>query len=209
MTIEHLTIATLCWLIPCVAVAAQDRLPPIAPSQMTDAQKKAAAEFLDARGAELSGPFVPLLRSPELMTKVRAVGDYARYRSVLPPRLSELLILITARHWTQQFEWDAHYAIGLKAGVPPAVVSAVAEGRRPEGMAADEEILYDLAIELQRNQSVSDATYSRAVAKFGEQGVVDAVGIIGYYSLLAAVLNTARTPVPAGSTTPPLAAFPR
>lgn len=183
--------------------AAPDRLPPIVSSQMTEAQARAAAEFKVIRnGAELSGPFFPLLRSPELMVRTSALGEYLRYRSALPPRLSEFVILLTAREWGQQYEWNAHYALALKAGVSVEVAGAIAEGRRPAGMAADHEALYDFCDELLRTKAVSDATYQRALSQFGEQGVVDAVGIVGYYSMLAMVLNTARTP--AGASTAPV-----
>jgi 4-carboxymuconolactone decarboxylase len=187
--------------------AAQDRLPPIPVERLTDAQKKAIEEFRAARKVELSGPFWPLLRSPEVMNRARAMGDYLRFASVLPPRLSEFAILITARQWTQNYEWDAHASLAQKGGLKPAIVAAVAEGRRPEGMAEDEETLYTFCEELHRNRSISDVTYARALKTFGEQGVIDIVGISGYYTMLAMVLNTARTPVPAGHT-PALRPFP-
>ncbi|MBI3940723.1 MAG: carboxymuconolactone decarboxylase family protein [Acidobacteria bacterium] len=193
--------------VPFMNAEAQNRMPPIPVDKMTEEQKKSVAEFKTARGADLSGPFFPLLRSPEVLNRVRAMGDYLRFKSLLPPRLSEFVILITARQWTQQYEWSAHYAIAIKAGLNPDIARAVAEGRRPEKMAEDEEIVYDFCTELLRNQSVSDVTYARAVAKFGEPGVIDTVGIVGYYTVLAMVLNTARTPVPEGMT-PALAPFP-
>jgi 4-carboxymuconolactone decarboxylase len=143
-----------------------------------------------------------------VMNRARAMGDYLRFNSVLPPRLSEFAILITARTWTQNYEWDAHSQLALQGGLSADIVKAVAEGRRPEKMAADEDVLYTFCDELHRNQSISDATYARAVTTFGEQGVIDILGISGYYTLLAMVLNTARTPVPAGHT-PALAPFPR
>jgi len=186
----------------------QDRLPPMTDAQLTPAQRQAVADFKTARGVEISGPFYPLLRSPELMTRTRAMGDYLRYKSALPPRLSEFVILITAREWTQQYEWNAHYQIALKAGVSPEVANAIAEGRRPAAMSDEEAILYDFCQELHRNKNVSDATYARAVARFGEQAVVDTVGITGYYTLLAMVLNTARTPA-GPSTAPTLRPLPR
>jgi 4-carboxymuconolactone decarboxylase len=191
-----------------VTVAAQDRMPPIAADKLTDAQRKAIEEFKAARSADISGPFVPLLRSPEVMTRARAMGDYLRYKSALPPRLSEFVILITARRWTQRYEWNAHQPLALKGGVKAEVVNAIAEGRRPEHMAADEDAVYTLVDEVDRNRSVSDATYANAVAAVGEQGVIDALGLVGYYSMLAMVLNTARTPLPAGAT-PGLVALPR
>jgi 4-carboxymuconolactone decarboxylase len=188
--------------------AAQDRMPPIPAERMTEAQRKAIDEFKSARSAEISGPFVPLLRSPEVMTRARAMGDYLRFRSALPPRLSELIILLTARRWTQQYEWNAHRPLALQGGVTAEVIAAIADGRRPEHLAADEEALYTLVDELDRNRSVSDATYAAAIAAVGEQGVVDTLGLVGYYTMLAMVMNTARTPLPAGAA-PALATFPR
>ena len=189
--------------------ATPDRLPPIPLSQMTDAQRKAAEEFKVIRkGADVSGPFVPLLRSPELMVRTSALGEYLRYRSALAPRLSEFVILLTAREWTQQYEWNAHYPIAIKAGVGVEIATAIGEGRRPAGMAADHEALYDFCLELLRTKSVGDANYQRVLALLGDQGVVDTVGIVGYYSMLAMVLNTARTPEEP-STSPRLRPLPK
>jgi 4-carboxymuconolactone decarboxylase len=188
--------------------SAQDRMPPIPPETLTEAQKAAVSEFMAVRGEAISGPFVPLLRSPEVLSRARGMSDYLRFKSVLPPRLRELVILLTARQWTQQYEWNAHYPLAVKAGLNPAILKAIAEGRRPEAMAQDEQTVYEFCGELQRNQSVSDQTYARMVALWGEQGVIDAVGLAGYYTLIAMVLNTARTPLPPGAT-PALTAFPR
>jgi 4-carboxymuconolactone decarboxylase len=196
----------------CVVTAdmanAQDRLPPIAPDKLTADQKKAVQEFIAARNAQPSGPFIPMLRSPEVMTRARAMGDFLRYRSSLPPRLSEFVILMTARQWTQQYEWNTHYDIAIKAGVKVDVAKAIAEGRRPEGLAEDEQILYDFCSELQHNRSITDATYARMRSKFGETGIIDTAGIVGYYSFLAIMLNTARTPADPSSA-PILTPFPR
>jgi 4-carboxymuconolactone decarboxylase len=189
-------------------VSAQDRMPPIPQDRLTDAQKSAIEEFKAARGADVSGPFVPMLRSPEVMSRARAMGDYLRFKSALPPRLSEFVILLAARRWTQQYEWNAHQPLALQAGIGRDVVAAIAEGRRPEKMSEEEEILYALCDELQPTRSVSDATYARAVGTFGEAGVIDAVGITGYYTMLAMVLNTARTPLPDGAK-PGLLPFPK
>jgi 4-carboxymuconolactone decarboxylase len=200
--------ATLVVIGMSITASAQDRMPPIPADRLTEAQKKAMAEFTAARKADPSGPFIPMLRSPEVMNRARAMGDYLRYNSVLPPRLSEFAILIAARRWTQNYEWDAHAGLAARGGLSAAIIASVAEGRRPETMADDEEVLYRLCTELHQNQSVSDPTYARAVAVFGEQGVIDIVGISGYYTMLAMVLNTARTPVPPGHT-PALKPFPR
>ena len=159
------------------------------------------------RKTQVFGPFVPLLRSPELMLRASAMGDYLRYRDALPPKLNEFIILIVARQWTQEYEWSVHYPIALKAGLDPQIAKAVAEGRRPAKMPEDEEIVYEFSTELHHNKSVSDATYSRAVAKFGEQGMMDMVGMNGYYTLLAMVINVGRTPV-AKDYTPMLAPLP-
>jgi 4-carboxymuconolactone decarboxylase len=186
-------------------------MPPIPPDRLTDAQKKAIEDFHAARGANttMGGPWVPLLRSPEVMSRARAMGDYLRFTSALPPRLSEFVILMTARHWRQQYEWNVHHPIAIKAGLSPEIARAIAEGRRPAGMSREEESLYDFCGELQANGNVSDTTYARATGLFGEAGVIDTVGIVGYYSLLGMVLNVARTPAGDGGSAPPLPAFAR
>ena len=187
---------------------AQDRMPPIPMSEMTEAQERAAAEFEAERGYAIRGPWVPLLRSPEVLRLMIDMRSHVRDRSLLSPKLTELAILIAAREWTQQYEWNAHAGAAERAGLKPAIIAAVAEGRRPRQMAEEEEILYDLCVELHRNKSVSDATYDRALTAFGQEGIVEAVAIEGYYALLAMVMNTARTPLPEDGTRA-LTRFPR
>jgi 4-carboxymuconolactone decarboxylase len=198
---------TTLWSTPAAAQTPGTRMPPIPAEKMTEAQKKAAAEFEAARGS-LTGPWAVMLRSPDMINRARGLSDYLRFKSSLPPRLSEFVILITAREWAQSYEWNAHHPLAVKGGLNPEIARAVAEGRRPDHMAADEAALYDFCIELHRNRSVSDATYARALAAFGEQGIVDAIGLSGWYTLVAMVLNTARTPLPAGAEAA-LAPFPR
>jgi 4-carboxymuconolactone decarboxylase len=197
--------AALC-TVPALA-SAQDRMPPIPAEKLTDAQKKAAEAFAEGRGYAVRGPFVPLIRSPEVMLRAKAMGDYLRFKSTIPPRLSEMVILIAAREWTQQYEWVAHHELALKGGLKPEIADAIADSRRPAGMAEDEEAAYDLSVEILRTKRVSDATYRRAVAKFGEQGVIDILGINGYYSFLAVVMNATRTGLPEG-VPEPLKRFP-
>ena len=169
-----------------------DRMPPIPDAAMTSEQRDAVGDFeRTRRGARIEGPFVPLLRSPELLRHVQRVGAYLRYRSAVPPRLR--VILIAARHWCQQFEWNIHAADAGDAGLSAAVIDAIADGRRPADMAGDESALHDFCLELLHNRRVSDATYAGALAHVGEPGVTDVVGLLGYYSLLAMVMNTART----------------
>jgi len=127
----------------------------------------------------------------------------------MPKRVSEMVILITAREWTQQFEWTYHYRHATEAGLAREIADAIGEGRRPPKMAEDEIAAYEFAIELHNRRSVSDATYARALALFGERGVIDLTGICGYYSFLAMMMNVARTPAPADSgDAKPLAKFP-
>jgi 4-carboxymuconolactone decarboxylase len=173
-------------------VMAQQRLPTIAPEQYTAEQKKAADEFLAARKVPVFGPFEPMMHSPEVMSIARSTGDYLRYHSAIGNTLSELVILVTAREWSQDYEWFLHQPIALKAGISNNVADAIADGRRPTAMSADEEIVYDFVIELQRNKRVSDATFNRAEQRFGKKGVVDMTGIVGYYTFLAMQLNMAR-----------------
>jgi len=173
-------------------VLAQQRLPTIAPEQYTAEQKKAAEDFLAARNVPVFGPFEPMMHSPEVMSIARSTGDYLRYHSAIGNTLSELVILVTAREWSQDYEWYVHQPIALKAGISKDIADAIADGRRPVAMSADEETVYDFTIELQKNKRVSDATFSRAEQRFGKKGVVDMVAISGYYTSLAMQLNTAR-----------------
>ena len=174
----------------------QTRMPPIPEDKYTEAQKKAAQEFLETRKMPVFGPFVPLIRSPEFMTRAQVMGEYLRFHNSIGQKLSEFTILIMAREWTQDYEWYVHYPLALKAGLKPEIADAVFEGRRPQGMSADEETVYDFVTELNHTKRVSDATYERAVKQVGEQGVIDIIGIQGYYGLLAMTLNVSRLEPP-------------
>ena len=167
-------------------------------ASMTDEQKAAAAELAAGPRGQVRGPFNVMLRSPGLMSPLQKVGEYLRFKCRLDRRIAEMATLIAAREWTQVYEWSAHHPLALKAGLKPEIADAIAEGRRPQGMAEDEEIVYDLLNETFRNKSVSDATYDRAVKKFGEPDVVDLVAIAGYYALLGMLMNVARTELPEG-----------
>ena len=183
-------------LVFAAAALAQDRLPTIPPDKYTDEQKKAAEDFQAARKVPVFGPFEPLMYSPQVMNQARAMGDYLRYHSAIGNTLSELVILITAREWTQDYEWYLHYPIALKVGIKPETIDAIADGRRPTAMSEDEEIVYDFSTELHKNKRVSDRTFERAEKQFGKKGVVDLTGINAYYTLLAMQLNVARYEVP-------------
>ena len=203
----HLAAWMAAALLP--ALSAQDRLPPLPAEKMNEAQKKAAADYKELRKADLTGPpWSVLLRVPDWVVPAVEMRLHVQNRPVLGNKLTEFAILIAAREWTNNYEWNAHSAAAARAGLSPAIMTAIAEGRRPQGMAEDEEILYDVCAELQHNKSVSDGTYARALAKFGEAGVVEAANIEGYYVYLSMVMNTARSPLPAGAK-PQLAAFPK
>jgi 4-carboxymuconolactone decarboxylase len=199
--------AILLMLASTIPAMAQDRMPPIPAEKQTPEQRKAAEAFRANRKQDVFGPFVPLHRSPEVMLRAMAMGDYLRYRTVFPTKLNEFIILLTARHFTQQYEWYVHYPIAVKEGLARDVADAIADGRRPSGMSADEELIHDFCTELLQHHSVSDPTYARSVARFGEQGTIEMVGVVAYYTFQSMVLNTARTPVPAGA--PVLKPFPK
>lgn len=171
---------------------------------MTPEQKRVAdAIQAGPRGAGLRGPFNALLRSPELCDVVQRVGAFVRFGTSLPQKLNELAIIMAGRKWTAQYEFHAHRRLALAAGLSPAIADAVAANKRPAAMAEDETVVYDFVSELLATGQVSDATFQRAKAAFGERGVIDLVGAVGYYSLVSMVLNVARVPLPAG-VEPPL-----
>jgi 4-carboxymuconolactone decarboxylase len=176
---------------------AADRLPPLTAEQMTPEQRAAAAEISSGPRGAVIGPFAPLLRSPELMTRLQKVGEYLRFESPLERRLFEMTILWVARWWDQQFEWTFHHPIALEAGLDPAIADAIAEDRRPEGMDPAAAAVWDVLDELHRTRGVSDGTYARALAELGEVGAT-----AGYYTTLAVVMNAARTPAPGGPLLP-------
>jgi len=181
-----------------------DRLPPIPDDALTEAQAAAKAAVINGARGIFQGPFIPLLRSPALMGRVDKLGEYLRYESALPARLREFAILLVARLYSQNVEWAIHQPIALKAGVAEATVAAIADGRRPPAMAADEAALWDFCSELFVHRGVSDASYAAAVAVLGESGVIDLIGLAGYYAMIAMVMNVARTPAPEGPKLPPL-----
>lgn len=196
------------------AVRAADRFPLLSPDQLTPAQQKYVKALLsgprgggeatpEAIAAMLKrGPFNAWARSPELGERLQAVGEHIRYKTSLDHRLNEFAILITARHWSSQYEWYAHYPLALKAGLEPRVAAALASGKRPNHMKDDEAAVYDFCAELHRTKVVKDATFQRAAKALGEQGVVDLVAVSGYYTLVSMTLNVAEIGVPAGQKDP-------
>ncbi|MCC7426780.1 MAG: carboxymuconolactone decarboxylase family protein [Alphaproteobacteria bacterium] len=178
------------------------RLPVPTRETLSPAQQQVWDAIASGPRGGVRGPFLALLHSPELANRVQHLGEYLRYGSTLPPRLSELAILVTARAWTCQYEWFAHEPHALKAGLPQRVIDSIKDGQRPDFAAEDELALYDFAAQMHRDRRVDDATYARAAHAFGPQGVVDLVGILGYYTLIAMTLNGHQIPLPAGATAP-------
>jgi 4-carboxymuconolactone decarboxylase len=178
------------------------RFKPLTPETMTPEQKEVADRIMAGPRKGMRGPFSALLRSPELADYAQKLGEYARFKTSIPPRLNELAILLTARHWTAQYEWYAHHRLAMQAGLAPDIAAAIAEGKRPAAMGPEETIVYNFGHELIETGQVSDASYKAVVDKFGERGAIDLIGVMGYYSLVSMVLNVDRVPIPAGGKLP-------
>ena len=179
-----------------------ERLPAIPAARQTPAQQQASAALIAGPRGQLRGPFIAMLRSPELLERAQRLGEYLRYRSVVPHKLRELAILATSRHWRATYEWHAHAPIALAAGLTQPVIDALAEQRIPEGLASDEQAVLEFCLALHSEHAVGDALYERLLRLLGEAGVVELCGICGYYAMLAMMLNVARTALPAGATVP-------
>ena len=176
-----------------------DRFKPLAYDEMTAAQKTMIDHLLAGPRAGANGPFNVLLRSPEIGDLAQQFGASTRFQSSLPQKLYELAILVTARHWTSQYEWQAHHRSALQAGLSPAIADAIAEGKRPASMQKDEEAIYNFSSELLNTKQVSDATYAAAKNAFGERGIVDVIAVIGWYNTVSMLLNVDRYPVADGT----------
>lgn len=188
--------------------AAERRFPPIDPAAMSPEQKAIWDAIANGPRKSTGGPFNAWLRSPALADRLQKVGEYVRFQSSLPKRLNEFAILISGRYWGSGFEWDYHYPLALQAGVPAPVLADLAAGRTPAGMTDDEALVYAASTELRRDRNISDATYAKALQRFGERGVLDLIAVNGYYDLVCMTLNVAQVPVPAGSKVPPLKPLP-
>ena len=184
-----------------------DRMPPLPLETMNPAQRAAADELIAGPRKAVRGPFIPLMRSPELLTRIQKVGEVLRFHSVLPARLTELVTFVVARAWTQQFEWNVHVPLALQAGVTPQAVEALRHGRRPLELPNDEHRVVDLVHELLTHHDLSDASYDDAVIAFGERGIIELVSLVGYFTMLSMILNVAHTP-PDNTDVPPLPNLP-
>jgi 4-carboxymuconolactone decarboxylase len=164
------------------------------PQSLTPAQRTLCdAIAAGPRGTfKFSGPFAIWLHAPELGLVAQALGAHCRYKTSLAPRLSEFAILVTARTWRAQYEWQAHAPMAEKAGVSSKTIRDVKAGRYPAGAAADERAIYDFITELYRTRRVGDRNYRRVLKHLGTTGTVELVGIIGYYALISMTLNVFR-----------------
>lgn len=175
-----------------------NRFAPLTYQTMTPAQKKMFENLISGERRGAAGPFNVLLRSPEMGDLAQQFGASMRFHSSIPGKLNELAIIITARHWTSHYEWNAHRRAARNAGLNEAIITAIATGKRPTGMDADEEAVYNFCSELLTTKQVSDKTFQATKDKFGERGIVDLIGVTGYYQLVSMLLNTDRYPLPDG-----------
>ncbi len=198
------TLLAMLAVIPASRAEEITRFAPLKAEELTPPQKAWADDIaVPPRNAKFGNPpYRAYIRSPDLARRLSALSDYLRWNTSLSPRLSELAILITAREWTAQYEWFAHYPLALKGGLDPKVADAIAAGKRPDTMKDDEAALYDLATALYRDRKVSDAAYKAALEKFGERGIMDIIGIIGYYDLVSMTLITMQAAAPNDSVKP-------
>ena len=171
-----------------------DRMPPLARESMDELQRVAADELIAGPRKGVKGPFIPLLRSPRLLAPLHKAGEYLRFDSALSRRVSEFATLVVARQWSQQFEWSTHVPLARQAGTSPETIEALRLGHRPAAMSGEEAFVYDFIVELTTHHGVGDATYGECLERFGERGVIDLVGLIGYFGLVSMVLNVAHTP---------------
>lgn len=178
------------------------RFPELRAEQMTEAQKRVHQSIAAGPRGGVRGPFNALLRSPELADRVQKVGEYLRFNTSLPARLNELAILINARFWGSKYEWYAHRPLALKGGLAESVADDLARNERPASMQPDEALVYDFCTALHTQHAVDDALFGRAVTLLGERGVMDLIGVSGYYTLVSMVLNVADIPLPAGERSP-------
>jgi len=185
-----------------------ERLPVPERTAMSEAQRTAADAIINGPRKALFGPFVPLLQTPVLMERIGKTGEALRFDGTLPDRIRELAICVVARETGNQFEWQTHAPLAVKAGVAAQAIECLGAGRRPQPLLTDEECAVDFVTELLRRHGVSDATYAAAVACFAQPGTVELTALAGYFVMVCWVMNVARTPGPVGAATPGLSAFP-
>jgi 4-carboxymuconolactone decarboxylase len=178
------------------------RFPEITREGMTDDQKRVYEAIASGPRGGVRGPLRALLHSPEVADRVQRLGEYLRFQSPLPAHLREFAILINARFWGTPYEWVAHRPLAVKGGLAESIIDDLAENRRPANMKPDEELVFDFCKMLQREHFVDDGLFDRAVTMLGEQGLIDLIGVSGYYAMMSMVLNVAEIPLPPGEKPP-------
>jgi 4-carboxymuconolactone decarboxylase len=178
------------------------RPPSLDPARLTARQREVHDRIASGPRGSVEGPLRVWLHSPELADRAQALGAFCRYGTSLPPRLSELAILVTGAAWRAGFEWHVHAPIGLAAGLDPAVVEAIRVGAPPHLKHADEAAVYAVAREVVYERQVSDASYARAETVLGLSGLIELVVILGYYGLISMTINVFKVPVPDGAPEP-------
>lgn len=181
------------------------RLLPVEPAKFTPEQRRVYDALAAGPRAGVRGPFLALIHLPELADRIQHLGEYLRFKTSFPPRLSEFAILLTARHYTCQYEWQAHEPHAQKGGLAQNIIDSIKERRRPEAMQSDETIVFEFTTELLHNGKITDAVYERTVKAFGTRGAIELGALIGYYIMIAMTLLAHEVPLPPGMV-PPLRA---
>jgi 4-carboxymuconolactone decarboxylase len=178
------------------------RFPRLTHENMTPAQREVAAEITAGPRGEVRGPYIALIHNAALARLVQQLGEQLRWKSKLPPALLELAVLVTARKWSCQHEWYMHEKLARKAGLAPRICEAVAHGREPQGVSADEALVYKASRQAHETGRLDDETFAAARELFGLDGTLELLALNGYYSMMAMVLNTAGMPLPDGAPPP-------
>jgi 4-carboxymuconolactone decarboxylase len=179
------------------------RFPKLSPDVLTPAQREVAAEISAGPRGEVRGPFIALIHNAELARRIQQLGEHLRFNSKLAPRLLEIAVLVTARKWNCQHEWYMHEKIARKAGLDPRIIEALAQGKEPPGMSADEALVHRASRQAHASGRLDDETFAAARERFGLDGTLELLALNGYYSMMAMVLNTAGMPLP-DNASPPL-----
>lgn len=180
----------------------QPRPPIVDKSAMSAAQRTVFNAIAAGPRGVVQGPLRIWLQSAELADKAQALGAFCRYGTSLPARLSELAILVTGAFWKAGFEWAVHAPIAMANGISEDIVEAIRTDEKPDFSREDEAVLYDFCRSLHRQHAVPDDVYQRACALFGVKGVVELVGLLGYYTLISMTINAFKVPLPKGAAEP-------
>lgn len=185
-----------------------ERLPIPERKTMNETQLSAADAIINGPRKAIFGPFVPLLQTPVLMERIGKTGEALRFDGTLPDRIRELAICVVARETGNQFEWQTHAPLAIRAGVNSDAIHSLAVGQRPRSLSPADECAVDFVTELMHRNGVSDETYTESTSCFGGPGTVELTALVGYFVMVCWIMNVARTPGPRGSKVTGLASFP-